>query len=183
MKLKATKRNTGVRKRSKTYCLNANDQIKAEKLKKCLICCILKYQIVKQQIGSILLMEKLNSIIINLGKVYLKLVYYDETSVLERPMRKNRTIESFEFTSANQLRFEYQDLYRLKALLQIPENVIFDNGSKLSGEEVFLRGLYELANGCCYLILQLISVLISKLRYFINYYCVFNLRKKYLILK
>jgi len=142
-KLKKTKRNTGVRKRTSEYCLVANDQVKAEKIKKCIICCLIKYRLSKN-LDEI---KILHSVIINLGKVYLKLISYHATIGLGRPSRLNRTIDSFMFTATNQLRFEHGHLQRLKNLLQFPETVIFDNGSKMSGEEVFLRGLYELSNG------------------------------------
>lgn len=150
-KLKKTKRNTGVRKRSAKYCLVANDQVKADKLKKCIICCAVKIKLLTRQSNTdesaiIQQINKLKSIIVNLGKLYLQLVSYSSIA-LERPLRKNRTIESFILTSTIQLRFEYDHLHRLKNLLQFPDTVIFDNRSKMSGEEVFLRGLYELSSG------------------------------------
>lgn len=44
-------------------------------------------------------------------------------------------------------RFRQDDLQRLFELLKFPEFVRFDNRSKMSGEEVYLRGLYELVSG------------------------------------
>ena len=44
-------------------------------------------------------------------------------------------------------RFLKADLYRLLHLLEFPETIRFDNRSRMSGEEVMLRGLYELASG------------------------------------
>ena len=49
--------------------------------------------------------------------------------------------------TANFFRFNRADLHTLRELLRFPARVKFDNGSKMSGEEVFLRGLYELASG------------------------------------
>ena len=44
-------------------------------------------------------------------------------------------------------RFLKADLYRLLHLWEFPETIRFDNRSRMSGEEVMLRGLYELASG------------------------------------
>jgi hypothetical protein len=42
-------------------------------------------------------------------------------------------------------RFLKADLHNLRQLLRFPDKIVFENGSTMSGEEVFLRGLYELA--------------------------------------
>lgn len=44
-------------------------------------------------------------------------------------------------------RFLKADLHNLRQLLRFPDKIVFENGSTMSGEEVFLRGLYELASG------------------------------------
>ena len=44
-------------------------------------------------------------------------------------------------------RFLREDIRKLLSLLNFPDIVIFDNRSKLSGEEVLLRGLFEFAQG------------------------------------
>ena len=58
------------------------------------------------------------------------------------------TIRSF---SANdcKIMFEFKktDLLRLLPLLRLPDECTFDNRSKMAGEEVFLRRLYELVSG------------------------------------
>lgn len=60
----------------------------------------------------------------------------------------SRTIESF---SASDCRinfcFHKRDLHSLLVLLKFPREVIMDNRSRKSGEEIFLRGLYELVTG------------------------------------
>ena len=43
--------------------------------------------------------------------------------------------------------FKKTDLLRLLPLLCLPDDCTFDNRSKMVGEEVFLRGLYELVSG------------------------------------
>jgi len=44
-------------------------------------------------------------------------------------------------------RFKKTDLRRLFSLLKFDSKCILNNGSAISGEEVFLRGLYELSSG------------------------------------
>ena len=44
-------------------------------------------------------------------------------------------------------RFRKPELFLLFELLRFPPFVIFDNRLKMLGEEIFLRGLYELASG------------------------------------
>jgi hypothetical protein len=67
---------------------------------------------------------------------------------LERPIRHCMVLVditpefSFEF-----LRFRRQHIDQLYALLRFPDEVILDNASVMCGEEVFLRGLYELVTG------------------------------------
>ena len=52
-----------------------------------------------------------------------------------------------ETQSAGIFQFRNEDLKRLPRCLRIPNTVVLDNGSKFPGEEVLLRGLYELVNG------------------------------------
>ena len=56
------------------------------------------------------------------------------------------TIDSF---SDSECCFETrkEDIHRLKVNLKFEDKCILENGSVLSGEEVLLRGLYELVSG------------------------------------
>ena len=59
-----------------------------------------------------------------------------------------RTIDSFEVQQFwSFFRFTKDDLKRLKGELLFDDEYIFDNRTRMSGEEVFLRGLYELSSG------------------------------------
>ncbi len=59
-----------------------------------------------------------------------------------------RTIDSFEVQQFwSFFRFTKDDLKRLKEELLFDDEYIFDNRTRMSGEEVFLRGLYELSSG------------------------------------
>ena len=66
----------------------------------------------------------------------------------EKPPRKVVTIDSFSFSTCK-LFFNFQraDLQHLLELFKFPDTVHFKNKGKMSGEEVFLRGLYELVTG------------------------------------
>ena len=66
----------------------------------------------------------------------------------EKPPRKVVTIDSFSFSTCK-LFFNFQraDLQHLLELFNFPDTVHFKNKGKMSGEEVFLRGLYELVTG------------------------------------
>ena len=61
---------------------------------------------------------------------------------------KNRTIDSFNpWQCWNYFETRREDLPRLLRALRIEEVVHFPNRSAMSGEEVMLRGLYELVTG------------------------------------
>ena len=63
-------------------------------------------------------------------------------------IRLNRTIDSFNRSQCwNFFEFRQEHLYRLMENLKFPLVFHLANRSKLSGEEVFLRGMYELVSG------------------------------------
>ena len=79
-------------------------------------------------------------------KYLLKVV--DPGIVLPPPARYDRTIDSFSESQCwNFFECRKEDLYRLLRELKFPTTCHFDNQGKLSGEEVLLRGLYELVSG------------------------------------
>lgn len=78
---------------------------------------------------------------------YLSLVFHDENEDAPTPDRK-RTIDSFSDSECNAFfRFVKVQLHELVVLFKFPEFCILSNGAKMPGEEVMLRGLYELASG------------------------------------
>eukprot|EP01031_Cornospumella_fuschlensis_P029263 gene29263-35327_t len=78
---------------------------------------------------------------------YLALVV-EVPYVLERPVQLFRTIASCSDSDAKIFfRFRKPDLGRLCTLLRFPPTVTLDNRLSMPGEEVFLRGLYELSSG------------------------------------
>mmetsp|Transcript_5480 Transcript_5480/g.7731 ORF Transcript_5480/g.7731 Transcript_5480/m.7731 type:complete len:166 (+) Transcript_5480:1047-1544(+) len=81
---------------------------------------------------------------------YLSLVLEDPNSYEEllKPTRKDITIDSFSASNCKSyFRFLKNELTLLYTLLRFPEWFIFPNKSKMKGEEVFLRGLFELTTG------------------------------------
>jgi hypothetical protein len=78
---------------------------------------------------------------------YLQLVV-EPNEPLEPPVRYDRTIEDFTASTCKIFfGFNKRDLLRLFEQLRFPDIVRFTNRSKMRGEEVFLRGLYELVSG------------------------------------
>jgi hypothetical protein len=69
---------------------------------------------------------------------------FEPPQCLPIPVRLNRTIESFHYSECwGMFRFRKWDLMRLKIALRIPDVVVYQ-GSKFTGEEVLLAGLYRL---------------------------------------
>lgn len=90
--------------------------------------------------------EELDTII-NLAIARHLCLSYVEDIALSPCVDKKRTIESFGIEIKKDFRFEAMELRLLLAELKFPETVRFDNRIRMSGEEVFLRGLYELSSG------------------------------------
>jgi hypothetical protein len=101
-----------------------------------------KIKILKDKIE----IERLNG---KLGKLIF--VYFGMITTVDEGLDKcdryDRTIRSFTASDCK-LMFEFKkaDLQRLLPLLHFPDECCFDNRSKMAGEEVFLRGLYELVS-------------------------------------
>lgn len=69
-------------------------------------------------------------------------------TMLEKPANFHRTIESFSSAECViNFGFHKEDLPRLLHLLNFPNEIHFENRAKMTGEEVFLRGMFELVTG------------------------------------
>jgi hypothetical protein len=81
---------------------------------------------------------------------YLHIAYFKPT-ILAPPARVDRDIESFSDSDCYIFfRFTKPHLRELLVLLKLDieeEDVEFDNNEHMRGEEIFLRGLYELVSG------------------------------------
>jgi hypothetical protein len=87
------------------------------------------------------------------GKVaflmYLRMVLEPQNFKIERPMRITITIGSFtNYNCWNFFEFCQADLVRILIGLEVDgDKYTLENGSVMSGEEILLRGLYELVSG------------------------------------
>ena len=78
---------------------------------------------------------------------YLSIITYEDEDHDFTPSHQ-RTISSFSPSQCNtEFRFLSAHLELLVSLLKFPDECILNNGIKMRGEEVLLRGLYELASG------------------------------------
>jgi hypothetical protein len=79
------------------------------------------------------------------ASILMRVDFYEN---LERPIRRYWSVAGLdEYFSREFLRFKKDLLLVLYPLLRFPFRVILDNQSVMSGEEVFIRGLYELVTG------------------------------------
>ena len=127
--------------RSRYKAITSAEQVLRRKLKK-----VIYILLIKQKIeGTNDDLELVNKLFI---AKYLSLTYSPDNSLIQRRPNRYRTISSFLPSECFiNFRFRSAELVRLYPLLKFPEECILDNGSKMQGEEVFLRGLYELASG------------------------------------
>ena len=82
---------------------------------------------------------------------YLRIAIDPTCGKITRALRNDRTIASFDEANCR-INFRYlkPDLFRLLSLLKFPtspESFELKDGSVFTGEEVFLRGLYEMVSG------------------------------------
>jgi len=72
----------------------------------------------------------------------------DPYAPIDRPVRTNISLQNMTYMFSKEfLRFRKEDISDLFILLQFPDKVRLENRSTMSGEEVFMRGLYELCTG------------------------------------
>jgi hypothetical protein len=136
-----TKRNTSLRRRFQS--LSANEQVMLHNLKININRTFIHQftaetpdnLIEASQITEILIVRYVDFIIDHHGK-------------LDRPVRKEWTIDGLDETFCNEfLAFQKADMSRVYKLMHFDNKVHLVNGSIMSGEEVFIRGLYELVTG------------------------------------
>ena len=75
----------------------------------------------------------------------IRLDTYDN---IPRPIRLSVLLENLTYPFCKEfLRFRKEDIHHFYVLLNFSNVCIFDNRATMSGEEVFIRGLYELCTG------------------------------------
>ena len=140
LRLKKSNHNLSLRRRHGLgQNLTSNDQVKLLKSKR-IICASL---IMLKKKPESLKFKKILKISI---ARYLSLSYVEDIE-LEPTVNKKRDIDSFGQGVKKDMRFEADDLRLLIRELGFSDPVIFDNKMNMPGEEVFLRGLFELVTG------------------------------------
>jgi hypothetical protein len=144
MKLRKSSNKLNLRKRYNA--VTSKEKVIADKYKRCIFRALATAEILKlddrEDVNDLL--ELADLFVLR----YLTLIL-DFEPPLPRPLRLNRTVDSFTKSQCwNYFEFRKSDLNELIELLQFDGDVLvtLDNGSRMPGEEVFLRGLYEMVS-------------------------------------
>ena len=139
MTLKKTARNLSLRRRSGIgYNLTANDQVRLRNAK-----LLLYFMIVWDHLKP----TEDNRDYLRICLVWYLSLLYAPVIHLEHIRYETKNIDSFGDTCKQNFRFEADDIRTMLENLKFPAFPCFNNKIKMSGEEVFLRGLYELRSG------------------------------------
>ena len=124
----------------------SKDAIESKKLQKLMIILSLKLRSLPIDSLERGKHEKLFKLVV-LKYLKTNLVCVDEED-LHSERSRERDIDSFSKSDCRtNFRFLQHDLRSLFLLLEIPDDVLLSNGKNMPGQEVFLRGLYELVSG------------------------------------
>ncbi len=124
--------------------LNSNQQVQCKRLQRIILALLLKVK--RSSEGT----EQAHMVLRLATLKYLSLAYHTDTDdTVEPPPQFDRSsINKFTDSECRlDFRFDKPELGELFRLLNFPRVVRFDNRSILSGEEVFLRGMYEFSGG------------------------------------
>ena len=149
--------------RRRYMALTSNDQVMARKIRRCLIIMLLNDTA----------NEKADKDIDFCIEALLQMYFQSKRNFI-KDFQDSEVKIYYTFNSVDDLTHLYQ-------LLKFPNKVIFDNRSTMGGEEVFMRGLYELVSGenqeriCMNVFGRECSVQSRAFSYFINHiYCNFK---------
>ena len=141
-KTKKTARYLAIRKRF--LAMTANEQIRSQNL---FVSIVILLNRLKMKRVSIETRRRGLLVVKKTMLLFVLLNLEPEIPVLSRPSL-NRTIESFSNSECwNYFETRKEDLPRILIALKLPVICQLSNGSKMSGEEIMLRGLYELVSG------------------------------------
>ena len=142
-KMKRPARKLGIRKRF--MALTANEKTTSQKLLSKLSNLV---KIMSQRYLPLSLKQYLNLLLIYGTKVYINMVREPDVLLLPSPSLYRR-IESFSDSECwHYFETRKEHLTGLMKGLEFPDWCELPNKSWLSGEEIFLRGMYELVTGC-----------------------------------
>ena len=143
LKLKALAKKVSYRKRHLT--LTSKDQVRCRKLTNLFLALAAK----RKMEGT--LNQEADNVLQMIFSCFLQTATYDHTdkeNIVEARPSRERDINSFTPSDCRiNFNFKKADLRRLVHLLRFPEYCILSKGDKMTGEEVFLRGMYELVSG------------------------------------
>lgn len=147
LKKRKTLKFTSQRKRSKEFCLTANDQVMVGQLEDVIFVMTIQYATTKCPI----IKEDKRQALIRLLTLNIGMTMYVDRPLsklgrMDNSINRFRAMNDEEYCKS-MFAFESDELERLHRELKFPEFVKLDNGSVMTGEEVFLRGLYELVSG------------------------------------
>lgn len=135
--IKKTARHLNIRRRYNA--ITSNEVITAERYRKIAIVAAIKYNNSKDEI-----IRKIAAVA---HIKYLRLIS-DLSPPLTKPLRRKISVDIFTESDCYVFfAFRQEHLSRLFKALRIPDKVHLENGSVMTGEEIALRGLYELVNG------------------------------------
>jgi len=143
--VKKAARNLPIRRRGEEA-LSANEQVTVRKIKQTILVCLSKIDVANKEEDEDMLEEWTRKLSI-FQEIYCKLVLFNQEAYDAMPSF-NRTIDSFGKGSHKILfRFNPEELRELLDVLEIPTSILLENGCVMPGEEMLLRGLYELVSG------------------------------------
>ena len=140
--VKKPSRHTSYRKRQLR--LDSNDQVRTRRLKKLILFLMADVNRKEGEEKEVADMALKASI-----ACYLRIVVCDDANQFERPLRTIFVRIGSLSDSDCKIEFSFNraEMTRMLDLLRFPDEVTFDNRAVMYGEEVFLRGLYELVGG------------------------------------
>ena len=139
-----TFRNSSIRTRFRS--ITTNEMMYLKKLKRFVAVMLIKYKI--EQLKSNNRCDLLKRVITAITLKYIHTKYELPYEISPSSSRRYLTIDSFSMSNCwNFFEFRKEDLQTLRLLLKLPTRCRLSNGSILPGEEVLLRGLYELVSG------------------------------------
>ena len=131
--------------RRRHHALTAGRASKAKYVKKMMLLFLIKMKSCEKQD------EERHTILrgyFNMCVAYYVHLLREPEYILEAPVRRDIRIAAFTPSECRiNFRFCQPDLIRLYTALHFPAWISFDNRAKMAGEEVFLRGMYELVTG------------------------------------
>ena len=143
IRYKKPARKLNIRRR---YCaINSREKIASNKLRKYALLYLLRSK-------YLLNIDDSKKFSLHLISKYLMFMYYKIVlcfeGKIERPIQLSRDINSFSESDCwNFFEMRKIDMYRVLIILRLNDCCKFPDKSTMSGEEVFLRGMYELVNG------------------------------------